>query len=64
LTDNVYDKVLVDYYSTSGTGYGNEFDYKDKDYKGSFFGYYINPKGSPELVGAPKAEQFNIRSYH
>ena len=63
-TDNVYDRLLIDEYTISGTGYGNEFDYKDKDYKGSLFGYYINPKGSPELVGAPKTEQFDIRAYH
>src|SRR5258706_621609 len=63
-TNDVYDKVFIDHYTTSGTGYGNEFDYKDKDYKGSLFGYYINPKGSPELAGAPKTEQFDVRSYH
>ncbi len=63
-TDDVYDKVLLDHYTTSGTGYGNELNYKDKDYKGSLFGYYINPKGSPELAGAPKTEQYDVRSYH
>src|SRR5262249_15645365 len=26
-TDKIYDKLLVDYYSNSGTGFGNEFNY-------------------------------------
>jgi lipopolysaccharide export system protein LptA len=64
-TDHIYDRVLFDHYSAAGNGVGNEFNYKDKDrIKGSLFGYYINPKGTPELVGAPKAPQYNIRSYH
>src|SRR5437879_46342 len=63
-TDNVYDKVFIDHYTTSGTGYGDEFDYKDKNYKGSVFAYYIQPKGSPELAGAPRTEQYDLRYYH
>ncbi len=64
LTDNVYDKFYLDRYTTSGTGFGNELDYKDKDYKGSLFGYYINPKGNTELEGAPNAPQYDVRAYH
>ena len=64
LTDDVYDRVYLDHYNISGTGYGNEFDYKDKNYKGSLFAYYIDPKGSPELVGAPESPQYDIRAYH
>ncbi len=63
-TDRVYDKVLLDLYTISGTGVGNEFNYSSDTYKGSLFGYYIDPKGQPELVGAPKAPQYNVRSYH
>jgi len=61
---NVYDRFLIDYYSVSGTGYGNEFDYLDKNYKGSLFGYYIKPKGNAEQVGAANTEQYNLRAYH
>ncbi len=63
-TNTVYDKVFVDYYSTSGIGYGNEFNYRGKDYKGSLFGYYIDPKGRTENIAAPSGEQYNIRAYH
>lgn len=64
-TDQVYTRFLYDYYTKSGSGLGNEFFYKDQEnYKGSLFGYYIDPKGSPQLVGAPKAPQYNIRFYH
>ncbi len=64
IRDGIYDKVLLDFYTVSGTGFGNEFNYSRPDYKGSLFGYYIDPKGTPELIGAPKTEQYNIRSYH
>lgn len=64
-TDRIYDRVLLDHYTTSGTGYGNELHYDAPNrYKGSIFGYFIDPKGSPELVGAPKAPQYNMRFYH
>jgi hypothetical protein len=64
LTDEIYDKVLFDYYSDQGNGIGNEFNYRRNDMQGSLFGYYIDPKGNPALAGAPEAEQYNIRSYH
>jgi hypothetical protein len=61
---NVYDRLLIDKYTIAGTGYGNELDYLDKDYKGSLFGYYINPKGNAEQVGSANIEQYNLRAYH
>ena len=60
---NVYDRFLVDHYSVSGTGYGNEFNYLGNNSKGSLFGYYINPQGNPQQVGAAKTEQYNVRAY-
>lgn len=64
-TDQIYDKLLFDHYSISGNGIGNELNYSPTpDVKGSFFGYYINPHGNPELSGAPQQPQYNIRSYH
>lgn len=64
LIPGMYDKVLIDHYTTAGTGFGNEFDYERDTYKGSLFGYYIDPQGTPELVGAPKTGQYNVRFYH
>jgi hypothetical protein len=64
MVPGIYDKVLLDHYTTSGTGYGNELHYERGDYKGSLFGYFIDPKGSPELVGAPDTAQYNVRFYH
>jgi lipopolysaccharide export system protein LptA len=64
-TDHVYDRFLFDHYTNAGNGVGNELNYQvPSKLKGSLFGYYINPKGTPELVGAPRAPQYNIRSYH
>ena len=63
--NDIDDRLLYDYYTKSGSGIGNEFFYNTGDrMKGSLFGYYINPKGSPELVGAPNAPQYNFRFYH
>ncbi len=64
LFPNAYDKVLVDYYSNSGTGFGNEFNYDNGNYKGSLFGYFIDPKGNTRLAGAPTDPQYNVRFYH
>jgi len=66
ITDRVYDRFLFDHYQIAGNGIGNEFDYSNSTntLKGSLFGYYINPKGTPELVGAAEGPQYNIRSYH
>jgi lipopolysaccharide export system protein LptA len=65
LTDNVYDKVYFDHFTEQGNGMGDELDYSNADkLKGSFFGYYINPKGNAALIGAPTAPQYNIREYH
>ncbi len=64
-TENVYDKFLLDNYSGSGTGFGDELDYRAQNkYKGSLFGYYINPHADTQLTGAPNTPQYNIRSYH
>jgi len=65
MTDQVYTRVLYDYYTKSGSGVGNELFYqRPGHYLGSVFGYFIDPKGTPELVGAPKAPQYNVRFYH
>lgn len=64
-TKDIYSRLLVDHYTSTGDGVGNEFYYSEgESLKGSMFGYYINPRGNPELLGAPKAPQYNIRSYH
>jgi hypothetical protein len=64
-TDKVYQKILADYYSNVGNGFGTELDYQPTTkMKGSFFGYYIKPKAAPDIPGAPIEAQYNIRSYH
>jgi lipopolysaccharide export system protein LptA len=65
MTDMIYDKVYFDHYSEAGNGIGNEFNYKVPGrIQGSLFGYYINPRGDPNLTGAPNEPQYNVRSYH
>jgi lipopolysaccharide export system protein LptA len=64
-SEKAYDRFLYDYYSNSGSGVGNEIFYQDPGrYKGSLFGYYIDPHGEPEPPGAPNSAQYNIRMYH
>ena len=64
-TDKVYQRMLYDYYSNVGNGFGTELNYKpSSQMKGSFFGYYINPHTAPDVSGAPKEPQYNVRSYH
>jgi hypothetical protein len=62
--EHVYDKILYDYYSLQGNGFGNELDYQVPNHiKGSIFGYYISPHGTSELSGAPSSQQYNFRAY-
>ena len=64
-TDHVYDRVYYDHYTKQGNGFGNEFNYASSgQWRGSLFGYFINPRGNPELAGAPDVAQYNVRSYH
>jgi lipopolysaccharide export system protein LptA len=61
-TDNVYDKFFWDYYTQAGSGFGNELDFqKPNRYKGSLFGYYINPQPAAVLPGAPTGPQYSYR---
>jgi hypothetical protein len=60
--DQVYDKFYWDYYTQAGSGFGNELDFqRPNQYKGSLFGYYINPGPTAVLAGAPSGPQYNYR---
>jgi hypothetical protein len=61
-TDRVYDKFYWDYYTAAGSGFGNELDFQRPDhYKGTLFGYYIDPRPAAVLPGAPTGPQYSYR---
>jgi lipopolysaccharide export system protein LptA len=62
--DHFYDKWYLDYYTDAGSGFGNELNFdKPGKYKGSLFGYYIDPHSDVLLPGQPPGPQYNLRTY-
>ena len=64
ITQNMYNKFLLDDYTRAGAGIGNEFNFQvPGKSKGSFFAYFINPHSDETLNGAPNVPQYNVRLY-